>query len=117
MDDDRVELGIELLSHFQGAVPLAEAVDRLESITTDPLLTRRILDEADDRGVVSREGGSLRSHASVDFDLDRKVVTRDGEFTCRRCGAGISTGHFIQLDAGELGPFGSSCVRRVLGRD
>lgn len=115
MDDDPVEIGVELLSRFDGEVGLAEAIDRLESITTDPILTRRILDEADARGVVTREGGALRSHGGDAFGLDRDVVVREGEFTCRRCGAGLSMGHFIQLDAGELGPFGSSCVRRVLG--
>jgi hypothetical protein len=45
------------------------------------------------------------------------VVTKEGEFTCRRCGAGLSTGYFMKLDAGEHGPFGSSCIRKVTGRE
>jgi hypothetical protein len=51
----------------------------------------------------------------VNFDSD--VVVRDGEFSCQRCGAAISTAHFVQFDDGELGPFGSTCIRKVLGRE
>ncbi|MFB6310755.1 MAG: DUF5830 family protein, partial [Salinirussus sp.] len=49
--------------------------------------------------------------------FERDVVRMEGEFTCQRCGASLSTGHFIVFDTGELGPFGSQCIRRVTGRD
>jgi hypothetical protein len=49
--------------------------------------------------------------------FQRQVERREGEFTCRRCGTEIGTGYFVALDPGELGPFGSSCVRKVTGRD
>jgi hypothetical protein len=45
------------------------------------------------------------------------VVSKEGEFTCRRCGASLSTGYFMRLEAGEHGPFGSSCIRTVTGRE
>ena len=116
--DDRVDLGVDLLRHYEGdELTVAEAVDRIETITTDPTLTRTILDEAVERGVVERDGGVLRTTSSAFVRYECGVVQREGEFTCRRCGASISTGHFVKLDPGELGPFGSSCVRKVTGRE
>ncbi|MUW15662.1 MarR family transcriptional regulator, partial [Halorubrum sp. CBA1125] len=83
-----------------------------------PALTRAILDAAEKRGVIDREAARLRVRRGGTYvDYERQVVQREGDFECRRCGAGISTGHFVRLDAGELGPFGSSCVRKVTGRD
>ena len=55
------------------------------------------------------------SHNYVSFESD--VTTKEGKFTCQRCGAGISTGYFIEFDAAEHGPFGSSCIRKVTGRE
>ena len=116
---ETVDLGVELLAHVEDdELSLAEAVDRIETVTTDPALTREILDTADVRGVIDREGASVRVRRSGTFvRFDARVVEREGEFECRRCGANISTGHFVRFEAGELGPFGSSCVRKVLGRE
>jgi len=115
---ETIELGVELLAHFEdGELSLADAVDRLETVTADPAITREILDTAEMRGIIEREDGLLRpkSGAFVSFETD--VVTREGEFSCRRCGASITTGHFVQFDADEHGPFGSSCIRKVTGRE
>jgi hypothetical protein len=116
--EDRRALGVELLASLEhDELSLADALDHLEAVTTDPALTREILDTAERRGVIRRDEGRLRVRRGGTFvRFESQVVRRDGEFDCLRCGAGLSTGHFIQFDAGELGPFGSSCVRKVLGR-
>lgn len=116
---DRVELALDLLAHLEAdELPLADVVDRIETVTTDPALTREILDAAEMRGIIDREGALIRTRRGGTFvRFESQVVAREGEFECRRCGAGLSTGHFVQFDAGELGPFGSSCVRKVLGRE
>ena len=116
--DARVELGVDLLAHLEHeSLSLSEAVDRIETITTTPALTRAILDTAELRGVIDREQGRIRTRRGGTFvRLEEQVVRREGDYECRRCGAGLGTGHFIQLEAGELGPFGPECVRRVLGR-
>jgi len=113
-----VALGVELLAHLEDEqLSLAETVDRIETVTTDPHLTREILDTAELRGVIDRDDGHVRPRTGDYVGFERDVVTRQGEFTCRRCGATLSTGHFVQFDAGELGPFGSSCIRKVTGRE
>lgn len=118
MEGDPVALGVELLGKLEyDEVSLAEAVDRLETITTDPALTRRILEAAEADGVVERDGATLRPRSGSFVRFASEVVTKEGEFSCRRCGAELSTGYFIELDAGELGPFGSSCIRKVTGRE
>jgi hypothetical protein len=116
---ERVELALDLLAHLEtDELPLADLVDRIETVTTDPSLTREILDTAETRGIIDRDGARVRTRRGGTFvRFESQVVTREGEFDCRRCGASLSTGHFVRFDAGELGPFGSSCVRKVLGRD
>jgi len=110
---------VALLAHYEGSeLSVADAVDRIETVTTDPELTRTILDEAERRGVIDRADGRLRVRRGGTFlRFEADVVRREGEFTCRRCGAGLSAGRFIRFDAGELGPFGPDCVRKVVGRD
>lgn len=117
--EEKLELGVELLAHLEREeLSLSAAVDRIETVTTSPALTRDILDAAEKRGVIERENACLRiQRGGTHVNYDTQVVRREGEFECRRCGAPVSTGHFVQLDAGELGPFGSSCIRKVTGRD
>ncbi|GAB3669498.1 DUF5830 family protein [Halopiger thermotolerans] len=116
--DDRVELGLALLERLEHeSLSLADVVDRIEAITADPTVTRTILDEAELRGIIEREDGIVRPKSRQYVNFDRDVITKEGEFTCRRCGSGLSTGYFIDLEAGELGPFGSSCIRKVTGRE
>jgi len=118
-EDDHVDLGVELLAHLEHeSLSVADAIDRIETVTTNPGLQREILDTAAMRGVIEREDGLVRPRSPgtyISFEAD--VVVREGEFSCKRCGASISTGHFVQFDDGELGPFGSTCVRKVLGRE
>ena len=116
--DDTVELGVELLDALEHEeLSLAAAVDRIETVTGEPALTREILETAERRGVIEREGDTVvpTTRNYVSFESD--VVSKEGEFTCRRCGAGLSTGHFVRFESGEHGPFGSSCIRKVTGRE
>jgi hypothetical protein len=116
--DDPVELGLELLASLEHeALPIADVMDRIETITTDPAIQREILDTAVTRGIVDREDGIVAPTTRTYVSFEADVVTKEGEFTCQRCGTGISTGYFIQFDAGEHGPFGSSCIRKVTGRE
>lgn len=116
--DDPVELGVQLLERLEHAeLPLAAVVDRLETISTEPAVTRAILDEAEKRGVIEREDATVRPQSGRFLGFESEVVSREGEFTCRRCGASLSTGYFMRLEAGEHGPFGSSCIRKVTGRE
>jgi hypothetical protein len=115
---DPVELGVQLLEHLEHeALSVAEAVDRIELVTTDPALTREILDTAETRGVIERSDGQIRPTRGAYVRFERDVVTKEGEFTCRRCQASLTTGYFVRLDAGEVGPFGSTCIRMVTGRE
>ncbi len=117
-DDDRVELGLALLARLEHeSLPLPAVIDRIETVTTDPIVTRTILDEAELRGIIEREEGIIRPKSRQYVRYGSDVITKDGEFTCRRCGSSLSTGHFIKVETGELGPFGSSCIRKVTGRE
>ncbi|TYL38908.1 MarR family transcriptional regulator [Natronococcus pandeyae] len=116
--DDRVELGLALLERLEHeSLSLADVVDRIETVTSDPAVTRTILDRAELRGIIEREDGIVRPKSRQYVRFDQDVITKEGDFSCRRCGSGLSTGYFIDLESGELGPFGSSCIRKVTGRE
>jgi len=60
-DDDPVELGVQLLARLEHAeLPLPEVIDRIETISTHPETTRAILEEAERRGHISRDGDTVR---------------------------------------------------------
>ena len=115
----KIELGVDLLAHLEtDDLDLATAIDRLETVTTNPTLTREILDTADKRGIIDRADGRIRTRRGGTFvRFESQVIVREGDYECRRCGSGLSTGHFIEFESGELGPFGSSCIRKVVGRE
>jgi hypothetical protein len=118
MSDDPVELGVQLLARLEHEqLPLPAVLDRLETVTTHPATTREILDAAERRGVIEREADVVRPRSGRFLSFEAEVVVREGEFTCERCGAALTTGHFMQLEAAEHGPFGSSCIRKVTGRE
>jgi hypothetical protein len=116
---DRRELGVDLLASLADEeLDVATAVDRVETVTTDPTLVREILDTAERRGVIEREDGRVRVRRGGSFvRFESQVAERPVDADCRRCGASLSTGHFVRFEGGELGPFGSSCVKKVVGRD
>lgn len=116
--DDPIELGVQLLARLEHAeLSLADALDRIEAVTTVPSTQRAILEEAEACGVVEREGETVRPQGTAYVSFEADVVTKEGEFSCRRCGTGLSTGYFIRLDAGDVGPYGSTCIRKVTGRE
>lgn len=117
-ENDPVELGVQLLARLEHAeLSLPEVIDRIETITSHPETTRAILEEAEIRGHIDRDGDTVKPVGGRFLSFESGVVSRDGEFECRRCGASISTGYFMKLEAGEHGPFGSSCIRKVTGRE
>lgn len=116
--EDPVELGVQLLERLEHAeLSLAETLDRLETITTNPATTRAILETAQARGVIERDGTTVKPTGGRFLRFQSEIITKDGEFSCQRCGAGLSTGYFMRLEAGEHGPFGSTCIRKVTGRE
>jgi len=115
---DPVEMGVQLLERLEHAeLDLPAVIDRIETVTTDPHETRAILEAAERRGIIERDGDSVRPTGGRFLSFEAEVVSKEGEFTCRRCGASLSTGYFMRLEAGEHGPFGSSCIRKVTGRE
>lgn len=115
---DRVELGVQLLERLEHQeLSVKEVLDRVEAVTTEPATQRAILEAAERRGVIERDGDTVRPRSGAFVSFESDVVCREGEFSCRRCGAALSEGFFVRLDDGEVGPYGSTCIRKVTGRD
>jgi hypothetical protein len=116
MASETVERGVALLAAIDAdRLPLPEVIDRIETVATDPHHQRAILDTAADRGILSRDGAV--AHLSGRDDIERNTTTRDGEYTCKRCGASLSEARFVDLEHVTLGPFGPTCFRTVTGRE
>ncbi len=114
---DTVALGVELLANVERELTLPEAMDRIETVTTDPNVAREILERAEAEGAIERGEKTVKPKSGSYVSFESQIVVKEGDFECRRCGAGLSEGHFIKFDAGEHGPFGSSCIRKVTGRE
>jgi len=116
--DGPVEVALALLERLEHAeLSVKETLDRIEAVTTAPALQRRILEEAERRGIIERDGPVVYPRGGAFVRFDSEVIAREGEFSCERCGADLSTGYFIDLDPGEVGPYGSTCIRKVTGRE
>jgi len=117
-DPDPVELGVALIERLEDdELSMAALMDRVETVSTHPRIVREIIEAAEKRGLIERDGATVRPQGGGYVRFGADVVTKEGEFSCRRCGTGLSEGYFIRLDAGEIGPFGSSCIRKVTGRE
>jgi len=116
--EETVELGVQLLARLEHAeLSVADALDRVEAVTGEPAVQRAILEAAERRGVIERDGRTVRPASTAYVSFESEVVARDGDFDCQRCGTGLSTGYFIRLDDGDVGPYGSTCIRKVTGRE
>nr|WP_188869877.1 DUF5830 family protein [Halarchaeum rubridurum] len=117
-DPDPVELGVALVERLEDdELSMAALMDRVETVSTHPRIVREIIEAAEERGLIERDGATVRPQGGGYVRFGADVVTKEGEFSCRRCGTGLSEGYFIRLDTGEIGPFGSSCIRKVTGRE
>lgn len=118
-DDGDLERGLAVVEALAPHDPsVADIVDMLESVVAGPDAVREVLTEAEARDLIERDQARIRpgpAHAGA--DRRDGIVTKHGEFTCRRCSRGVSTGYFIRLEAQEIGPYGSTCIRKVTGRE
>ena len=117
-EEDVVERGIgllDLLEHTE--LSLAAVIDRVELVTTDPRLQREIIERAVDEGIIDRDGETVTPQSGTFLRFQADVKQKEGSFGCRRCGTRLKNGYFIQLADGELGPFGSTCIRKITGRE
>lgn len=120
MPSDTVREGVALIRVLDyEELTLKEVMDRLELLTSNPKTTRRILDEAEREGLIQRQDseGMVSLLEPSGTDVESGLVKKSGEFSCNRCGQSITTGYFINLDVGTLGPFGSTCVQKVTGQE
>ena len=115
MEDRALEDGILFLTQGKKEMTLSKAIGLIEIVTKDPHLTRQILEEGERRGVIKRDGTRVRLLDNVSGDYRSKVKTKSGEFVCGRCGSRLSKGYFIVSNGREWGPFGPTCVKKIIG--
>lgn len=112
---DRGVAVIEALVHLE--VELPDLVDALDAVVEGDAEIRQVLKYAESEGLIERDGKHIRQGRAAPAGERRspRVITRDGEFACRRCGQSIGTGHFLVVNDREIGPYGSTCVARITG--
>ena len=116
--DRKVRLGVALVRSLEcDEIGLPDLIDRIEEAVGEaPAVTREVIERAEDEGVIQRADGDYEARFGVDgdgADFDDDVVSKEGEFDCTRCGRSITTGYFLRFDDGEVGPYGSTCIRKA----
>lgn len=119
--DRKVRLGVALVRSLDyDEIELPALMDRIEEAVGEaPAVTREVVERAEDKGVIQRVDGDGEPRFSVDgdgVDFEDDVVSKKGEFDCARCGRSITTGYFVRFDDGDVGPYGSTCIRKTTGR-
>lgn len=119
MAEGPIERGVAVVAALAPAEPsVADVVDALESVVDGPDEIRAVLARAEAEGVIAREPSRIRlGRPTAPTERRGRVVRREGEYRCRRCGRGVTTGHFLRVGSAEVGPYGSTCIRRLTGRD
>lgn len=120
--DRKVRLGLALVRGLEDdELSLPEVVDRIEEAVGEaPAVTREVVERAEEEGVLRREDGDGVPRFSVGgggVDFEDDVVSKQGEFDCVRCGRSVTTGYFVRFDEGDVGPYGSTCIRKATGRE
>lgn len=118
--DERLEKALDLLaSAAEDELTVKQAVKRLESISASPRFIRTALEKAEMRGIIDRDADRVfiqESSRGIE-SLESNIVTKEGEFKCQRCDRRLTTGYFIVFEHRQHGPFGSTCIRHVTGRE
>ena len=115
MENEIVEDGISLLVQGKREMTLSDAMNMIEVVTKDPYLARRILEEAEKMEIIERKGSVIRSSTGMAGDYKKRMKIKHGNFTCNRCGSGLVKGYFIITNDKEWGPFGPTCVKKIMG--
>lgn len=118
MDEATLEDALAVLEAIAPQEPsVADAVDALEAVVEESGHIRTVLDRAVAKGIIERGDRRIRPAGDAPRRGRRgAIVTKEGDFACRRCGRSLSTGYFLRVDGAEVGPYGSTCVRKVTGR-
>ena len=119
--DRKVRLGVSFVRSLDyDEIDLPDLMDRIEEAVGEaPAVTREVVERAEDEGVIQRVDSDGEPRFGVDGDgveFEDDVVSKEGEFDCTRCGRSITTGYFVRFDDGDVGPYGSTCIRKTTGR-
>lgn len=111
----KVEGALLLLSSSKRReMTVKEAVEIIEMVTRDPEVIKHVLSEAEERGLIRREGKRVYIVEEVSSSHKPRIKRFDCDSSCRRCGVRIKNCFYIVIDDRELGPYGSECVQKVL---
>lgn len=119
MTDASTDRGLAVVAALASGEPsVADVVDALEAVVDGPDAIREVLERAEAEGLIERDAATIRRGRELAPREHRgRIVRRDGEFSCRRCGRRVTTGHFLRVGETEVGPYGSTCVGKLTGRE
>ena len=118
MSEKQIEAALMLLGMVgESEISVKEAVEIIQNITRVPERIREVLEIAEERGMIKREGGRLVI-LETGKELFRageypRIIKKKADEACTRCGRKITSCYYITLPEREVGPFGSTCIRRM----
>jgi hypothetical protein len=91
-----------------------EAVEIIELVTRNPEFIKTVLETAEERGLIKREGKKVYIAEEGASSFKPRIRRVDCDSSCRRCGIRIKNCFYILIDDYQFGPYGSECVNKVL---
>ncbi len=104
---------IQLLSIIeQKRISYPELIDILELVTLDLEVKKEVIREAQEKGILRKEGKNIILYNFEEQKFKPNIIRRELEDRCRRCGRTITKCYYIEFLDSELGPYGSSCIKK-----
>ncbi len=118
MNDAKVKQALMLLMSVNSSeLTVKEAVEVIELVTNEPESIRETLKIAEQKGLITREGGRIifkTHHPIVDLTWPKpKIKKTQCRDNCKRCGRRIGNCNYILLDDTIIGPLGSECIKKL----
>lgn len=74
-----------------------------------------ILSSAIDEGIVERRDATYHltpEASSLEFEKPR-IIKQEDKSRCKLCGKSLNTSYYIEFKSDTIGPYGSTCVRKI----
>ncbi|MCX2819781.1 DUF5830 family protein [Haladaptatus sp. F3-133] len=114
MEIDKDSTAWRAICSMNGEVSLKEIVDVLEGLGVPPRHTQDYIEAIKREGIgkpSEDDDGDIIYNMYGEFDPD--VVSREGDYSCNKCGQSLKNGYFLRFDKSEDGPYGPECVRKI----
>ena len=117
MNNKIIDKGLEIIAALDvDELPPIELRDILYyTVAKNYETVDEILKSAGDKGLVKRKGETYfltPEASSLEFEKPR-IIKQEDKGKCKLCGRSLNTSYYIEFKSDTIGPYGSTCVRKI----